>query len=182
MDPRSALVSILPQMGARWRIFHLSEHSARSIAQVVSNLPDDWFRPAQGDRAADAGRIAAPHTAPGGGTVGPEEAAERQISSGLPEEPSEITTDPGTTGRLSLGDVDGEGPAVVVGHTAPLRAGFARHQIRWSWLLLAAVICLVIGLALGITVRGHTSQHEPASPVAATRMATTGGAGSQSEG
>lgn len=182
MNPRSALVSILPQMGARWRIFHLSEHSARSIAQVVSNLPDDWFRPAQADHDADAGGITAPRATPGGGAAGSERKAERQISSGLPEEPSEITIDPGTTGRLSLGDADGEGPVVVVGHTAPLRAGFARHQIRWSWLLLAAVICLVIGLALGITVRGHTSQHEPASPVAATRMATTGGAGSQSEG
>ncbi len=150
---------------------------------MVSDLPDDWFRPAQADHDADAGGITAPRATPRGGIASSEGAAEPRISSSPAGEPSEITTDPGTTGRLSLGDADGEGPVVVVGHTAPLRAGFARHQIRWSWLLLAAVICLVIGLALGITVRGHSSQDEPASPVAGTRMvAAPGDAGSQGDG
>ncbi|MCI1748120.1 MAG: hypothetical protein LKI24_08505 [Acidipropionibacterium sp.] len=129
---------------------------------MVSDLPDNWFRPARDEQDDDAGGSTPPFDEDAAEVRATGSQASVSSISSVAESPSEITADPETTGRLSLGDADDEGPVVVVGHTAPGNGGGFDHSgIRWSWLLLAAVICLVIGLVAGILVRGHNSQDEP---------------------
>lgn len=139
---------------------------------MVSDLPENWFRPAREEQDDDAGPLTPPIDEVS--SLGAEAGSHTSASSA--ESPSETTADPETTGRLSLGDADGEGPMVVVGHVfSGRRGGFDRSGIRWSWLLLAAVICLVIGLVVGVLLRGDNSQDEPVGTLGVPR-AVVGGA------
>ncbi|MDN6623538.1 MAG: hypothetical protein L0K84_00530, partial [Acidipropionibacterium jensenii] len=138
---------------------------------MVSDLPDNWFRPARSQADGDAGES---DPRDPGERSGDEDAVETTGSgAGEPGEKTrseesrgDDTLDPTTGGLLSLGDPDGEGPSVVVGHTAGYHRasghGFdGPHGIRWSWVLLAAVLCMVIGLVVGILIPGHDSQDQP---------------------
>lgn len=148
---------------------------------MVSDLPDNWFRPARSQADGDAGESdprdpgersgdedAVETTGSGAGEPGEKARSEKGRSEKTRSEESrgDDTLDPTTGGLLSLGDPDGEGPSVVVGHTAGYHRasghGFdGPHGIRWSWVLLAAVLCMVIGLVVGILIPGLDSQDQP---------------------
>ncbi|MDN6480847.1 MAG: hypothetical protein L0K42_09060 [Acidipropionibacterium jensenii] len=138
---------------------------------MVSDLPDNWFRPARSQADGDAGES---DPRDPGERSGDEDAVETTGSgAGEPGEKTrseesrgDDTLDPTTGGLLSLGDPDGEGPSVVVGHTAGYHRasghGFdGPHGIRWSWVLLAAVLCMVSARVVGIRNPGLDSPDPP---------------------
>ncbi len=150
---------------------------------MVSDLPDDWFRPARTGEDGDAGGSIPPDHEDG--DEDPNADSQAPASA---EDRSESTLDPETTGRLSLGDPDDdEGLSVVVGRPASEGRGgdgagpAQRNGIRWSRVLLAAVFCLVLGLVLGILVRGRNSQDEPLSRGTADAGAVAAGASALSQ-
>ncbi|AXE37931.1 NADase-type glycan-binding domain-containing protein [Acidipropionibacterium virtanenii] len=147
---------------------------------MPTDLPDEWFRPSrpEGDGAGELDRLA--DQARSDSEEGPDHRPFSPSSSSTADgsqeatDPGARTLDPESTGRLSLGGLDDEGPSVVVGH-APRRGshsrGHGRRGPRWPLLILGLTLALVLGLILGSLARKARSSESHISPVGNSIMA-----------
>jgi hypothetical protein len=141
---------------------------------VPIDLPDEWFRPSpsEEDGAREQDRLAEKVRSDSDGA--PDRRSSSPSTPGAPERPQETTDpsartlDPESTGRLSLGGFDDEGPSVVVGHAPGMRSKGRREGgrgPRWPLLILGIALALVIGLILGSLARSARSSDSHISPV-----------------